>query len=254
MNTSWRTNTFRLIVRFKAAFTLIELLVVISLIACLLAVLMPSLGRARSAAMRVRCASNLRQVHFALNMYVDSYEDKFPCAEDPVSTQPFYWLWMGRGWRRFIEPYLNVKVDPNNPSVLVCPRDATAKQKYESTSYSYSMSFYHSPAQIDEMSSVADTYADPRPSMAQVASKVRRPAYKIIFGEWLSNHLPVDGTDGGWWCWKGSRNYLFVDGTVRFAAAENIREANNGYPDANLTRNGIDGSDWPSPGRNEKPD
>jgi len=228
-------------------FTLIELLVVIALIASLLAILMPVLGKARSAAMRLKCASNLRQVHFAVNMYLDSYDDKFPCAEDPVSTNPFYWLWMGRGWRGLIEPYLAVTIDANNPSVLLCPWDRTDKDKYERTSYSYSMAFYHSPAQIDAMTSFTDTYSNPQPSIAQISSKVSKPAGKIIFGEWLSNHLRVDGPDGGWWCWKGRRNYLFVDGAVRFVKATKLREANDGYPDVNLTKGGIAGWDWPSP-------
>jgi type II secretory pathway pseudopilin PulG len=43
------------------AFTLVELLVVITIVAALIAMLMPSIGRAKEQASRVRCASNLRQ-------------------------------------------------------------------------------------------------------------------------------------------------------------------------------------------------
>jgi prepilin-type N-terminal cleavage/methylation domain-containing protein len=53
----------------KKAFTLIELLVVISIIALLMAVLMPSLNKARKMARRVVCSSQMRQVGIAELLY-----------------------------------------------------------------------------------------------------------------------------------------------------------------------------------------
>ncbi|MEA2710675.1 MAG: hypothetical protein QOF78_3276 [Phycisphaerales bacterium] len=54
-----------------AAFTLVELLVVIGIIAVLISVLLPTLGRAREAAKRTQCLSNLRQIAVLLNMYAN---------------------------------------------------------------------------------------------------------------------------------------------------------------------------------------
>lgn len=237
----------------ERGFTLIELLVVIAITALLLSILMPALSKARSTATRMRCASNLRQIDLAVRLYLEGNDDFYPCnAEDPLyiymdpatGKKTAIWLWMGRGWRSFVEPYLGGNIDANNPSVLFCPQDRTAPEKYESTSYAYSMAFYHSPEQIDTMSSKADNYSNPRPSMPQKWLNVKKPDGKILIGEWASNHLRVDKEDG-WWCWQGSRNYLFADGQVQFLNAEDIRQAHDSYPNPNLTIHGISGIDWP---------
>jgi len=232
-------------------FTLVELLVVIAIIALLLSILTPSFMKARSMAMRIRCVHNLKQINLAMNLYANANDNTYPCAQDPLPPRLLgedksgdYWLWMGRGWRSFVRPYLDDNIDPNNPSVLFCPQDRIAPEKYESTSYAYSMAFYHSPEQIDNMNSAEDTYKNPQPSIPQKIPDVANPAAKIFIGEWLSNHLLIDD-DRGWWCWQGSRNYLFADGQIRLLKADEIRPARDGFPDANLTIHGIKGLDYP---------
>jgi prepilin-type N-terminal cleavage/methylation domain-containing protein/prepilin-type processing-associated H-X9-DG protein len=55
-------------------FTLVELLVVISVIALLLAILMPSLNKARQAAYGVKCAGNMHNTGIAMQSYVNEAE------------------------------------------------------------------------------------------------------------------------------------------------------------------------------------
>lgn len=66
--------------RRRSGFTLIELLVVIAIIAILAAILFPVFARAREAARRSTCQSNLKQCAQALKMYCDDFDNTLPSS------------------------------------------------------------------------------------------------------------------------------------------------------------------------------
>ena len=61
-----------------SGFTLIELLVVISIIALLIAILLPALGAARSSARQIQCASTQRQLGIAIMAYAADQKQYLP--------------------------------------------------------------------------------------------------------------------------------------------------------------------------------
>jgi len=228
--------------RSRRGFTLIELLVVTAIIAILAGVLLPVAAWARRTAHRASCMNNLKQIGCAFSMYLNAHDDYYPAAEDPVSVSPFYWLWMGRGWRSSLAPHFGQRIDADNPSVLFCKSDVAAEDKFEATSYAYAMTFYHSPEQIDAMTATSATYSSPQPAMGQRGTRVSAPAHKVLAGEWTSNHQRLP-EDSGWWTWGGARNFLLADGHVAFVDAMRIYPANDGKPNPCLTRHGTRGRD-----------
>ena len=97
----------------KKAFTLVELLVVISIIALLLAILMPTLQKARMQAQSVVCKSNMKQLGLVLEFYKISNKNYLlPTYESPSPGNFIYWT-----DRLTKNNYINF----NDRNVFFCP-------------------------------------------------------------------------------------------------------------------------------------
>jgi len=98
------------------AFTLVELLVVISIIALLLAVLMPALSKARAQGQAVVCSSRLHQLGLACQMYLNEYNNQFfPSYADPQQA----WATSAQGAK--LQTLAGTKVGFYPGSLYDCP-------------------------------------------------------------------------------------------------------------------------------------
>src|SRR3954466_4132151 len=107
--------------RRNKAFTLVELLVVIGIIALLISILLPALGRARRSANTLKCLSNLRQVGSAFQLYAADFKGTIPVVrqdtlDDGSVNPPTNNIW----WSDQIGPYVSklAKVTTSNTADL----------------------------------------------------------------------------------------------------------------------------------------
>ncbi len=72
----------------RTAFTLVELLVVIGIIAVLVAILLPSLQKARTQAGILKCLSGERQAFMSVTMYAHDYKQYYPPGYGFLTATP----------------------------------------------------------------------------------------------------------------------------------------------------------------------
>jgi prepilin-type N-terminal cleavage/methylation domain-containing protein/prepilin-type processing-associated H-X9-DG protein len=122
----------------RQAFTLIELLVVISVIALLMAILMPALSKARDQGRTIACRANLKQYGIALRMYLDDNNYYFPDARTWLKSAGHPWVRKGEEPTGCFWPYVKEK------DVHMCPKFSQWAKgtQYEDTAVSYVMNSY----------------------------------------------------------------------------------------------------------------
>ncbi len=112
----------------ETGFTLIELLVVIAIIAILAAILVPVLSKAKGRAVRIQCASNLKQWGLAVTMYAGDNQERFPSNATSDGAAGFAWMGLSLN-TNFYPNYLypnrpgTTTQERNKQDLIYCPAD-----------------------------------------------------------------------------------------------------------------------------------
>jgi len=219
----------------RHAFTLIELLVVVSIIALLIAILLPSLQRAKQTAQIVTCGSNVRQIGTSIMMYADDYKLHYPNHQDMGRSNTLYGGTLGESDeppinlghpasiygadRRITNPYIGVErdVEPDlEVKVHRCPSDRGTPDVYDQydittyylfgTSYNYN---YYAPTDSTTL-----TLANAK------LVNVQRPDFTVVIGDatiWNYFRWPGPERRQRWHDdEKPTANIAFADGHVEY--------------------------------------
>jgi prepilin-type N-terminal cleavage/methylation domain-containing protein/prepilin-type processing-associated H-X9-DG protein len=189
----------------RQAFTLIELLVVMAVISILASMLLPAVVRAKQAAHKIKCLSQMRQLGFALTMYADDHDGEYP----PRRRSDEHWVFT-------LQPYYG----DSESDLLQCPSDRFFNRRsYIINGWNDYFEAVLSPADYSE-------YKNWNWPRGMPESAIRDPSETITFGEKStdSGHVHMDFHQG-----LGNdleelehkrhsrgSNFTFADGSARF--------------------------------------
>jgi len=205
------------VLRPRRGFTLVEMLVVIGIIAVLAGILFPVFARARAAARRTQCISNLKQLGQALEMYSSDYDDLYPWACDaPDKYCPQIWNGYPQ-WQMWI-PYMPQIQDvlqsyTKNREVFHCMSDS-GYDYLENTIYP-----------LDARPSAFEAHGCSYHWRTEIVFEHMGPS---LLAQPAETNILMDGHGS----WHGGRSYssgrwnvLYGDGHVKNINAEQLDEA-----------------------------
>ena len=228
--------------RIYRGFTLIELLVVIAVIALLLAILLPTLRKAKELTKRTVCQANLKQIALAWNMYLD---DNDGCFYYGINANRNYGGWKGTVYEsepnvpsRPLNSYLSlapILETENEAKVFYCPADrggvpgfAVREKAYRYNGTSYNTNTFLIGQDgcwpFNDKTKPLDEEIDKRLRGGVNRSRVGNPARVLLIGDygWINQWQPKPHQKQEWKElaeWHGrvdSHNMAFLDSHCQF--------------------------------------
>lgn len=179
-------------------FTLIELLVVISVVALLMALLLPALQASRTVAQRAVSLSNVRQLAMAHHSYAGDNRSSLPFLRRGMASlgQPNLPTWAGVFWRSNYITSLDVLWSPG--------RDRTGLDFSLSLTTGYTPTMYPGYGMNKDISceeiETRPEYTGVKKEPAKLDQRGLPPVSEfLLLGEVFSNEAPSRGSQAGYW-------------------------------------------------------
>ena len=199
----------------KKGFTLVELLVVVAIIALLVSILLPALGKARESAKKVVCVSNTKQIALGCMVYLEDNELRYPdkkVKNDEGNLINASYTWLGKRVKdstpgsgthlgahlRPLNPYVGGPYGPDDEVLIAaCPSD---KFFYDGNGASYTASNDVSSTEAvngttKDLLSLVDHRTSERKGVK--ADQIRSPDRMVTFSPFVTRTHAYYGST--WW-------------------------------------------------------
>ena len=212
--------------------SLIELLIVVAIVALLLAILLPSLEKARTMTQRLVCKANLKQIAGGLQAYSQANNDGF--LRGP-NAHLLYGGWRGTSWgstpratNRPLNQHLGLpkSVTKKTARVFKCPADRGGRPTPLPTAYGYFGTSYQTNRLLIGPDQMGLPLASHQSLVEQINAKLPElkatnladPSRLLLVGDygWVNQWLPRSKRRAEWHKEPYTYNLAFADSHVDF--------------------------------------
>ena len=203
--------------RSHRGFTLIELLVVISIIALLIALLLPALAKAKQEALSIQCLANLRSFGQIDAEYTNTYENNLPPGWNTITQTNWqgwrtqlYCFYMGESPQQLYNQASSSSTSQNLSAPLQqhwlalawCPASTFPAANIPADAWNVLANAYFMPSDYSANPNFFLWYQRIRgadQTLSFKMSNVQNPSQRIAFGDGNQNQNPSSGTSLGSW-------------------------------------------------------